>query len=467
MVFATSISQSLVDIVGPLHLLTDDASLQRFGVDRTTLWRPNPSAVVLPASVEEVQKIVRLANDENLAIVPSGGRTGLSGGSVAKEGELVVAMDRINWLRDFSDTDRAVTVGAGVVTAELQRFARQNRLFYPVDFASSGSSQVGGNVATNAGGIRVIRYGMTRDWITGLTVVTGGGEILQMNDGLAKNNTGYDFRHLFIGSEGTLGLICEARVQLTDEPRESAVLLLAAETFNSVLAVLKLFRKAVELTAFEFFSQLALDKVIVHQGLQAPFEQRVPFYVLMEFDNEDNGATDEVMALFGECIDSGLLVDGVMSQSLEQAKSLWRLREDISETLWQYQPYKHDISVLPSNMPLFVSEAEKVIKKGYPDFDIVWYGHIGDGNLHLNILKPASLSSDIFLEQCAVVTEKLGQLLQKHQGSISAEHGVGLLKRDYLHYSRSPEDIALMRGVKSVFDPKHVMNPGKLIPIKS
>lgn len=463
---ATSTRRSLTDIVGNAHVLTDDHDMHGFGVDRTTLWEPNPSAVVLPGSIEEVQNIVQFANLNNLAIVPSGGRTGLSGGSVAKDGELVVAMDRINWLRDFSETDRSVIVGAGVITAQLQAFAAQKQLFYPLDFASSGSSQMGGNIATNAGGVRVIRYGMTRDWITGLTVVTGGGEILQMNHGLAKNNTGYDFRHLFIGSEGTLGLICEARVQLTDQPKESTVLLLGSESFDAVLAVLKLFRGAVNLTAFEFFSQLALDKVIAHQGLKAPFDQRVPFYILMEFDSEDQGTRDAVAALFTQCIDSGLLVDGVMSHSLTQAKALWRLREDISETLWHYQPYKNDISVLASNMPTFIPEAELLIKQGYPDFEVVWYGHIGDGNLHLNILKPADLSSEIFVEQCALVTDKIGQLLQKYQGSISAEHGIGLLKRDYLHYSRSQEDIALMRGVKSVFDPKHVMNPGKLIPLE-
>ena len=205
----------LNEIVGDQRVLLDAADLQRFGVDRTTIWQASPCAVVVPGSTEEVQQIVRLANECNLAIVPSGGRTGLSGGAVAKEGEIVVAMDRLNQVIDFNPLDRCVTVGAGMITANLQDYAAEQGLFYPVDFASTGSSQIGGNIATNAGGIKVIRYGMTRDWVMGLKVVNGAGDILELNKGLVKNNTGYDFRHLFICSEGTLGLICEATIQLT------------------------------------------------------------------------------------------------------------------------------------------------------------------------------------------------------------------------------------------------------------
>ena len=214
------IIEQLIDIVGESRLLLGDDDLQRFGIDRTTLWKAAPCAVVLPGSTAEVQAIVRLANQCNLAIVPSGGRTGLSGGAVAKDGELVVALDRINQVIEFNPMDRSVTVGAGMITAKLQEFAEQQGLFYPVDFASSGSSQIGGNIATNAGGIKVIKYGMTRSWVAGLKVINGAGDILELNKGLAKNNTGYDLRHLFIGSEGTLGLICEATIQLARPPVE-------------------------------------------------------------------------------------------------------------------------------------------------------------------------------------------------------------------------------------------------------
>ena len=456
------IIEQLIDIVGESRLLLGDDDLQRFGIDRTTLWKAAPCAVVLPGSTAEVQAIVRLANQCNLAIVPSGGRTGLSGGAVAKDGELVVALDRINQVIEFNPMDRSVTVGAGMITAKLQEFAEQQGLFYPVDFASSGSSQIGGNIATNAGGIKVIKYGMTRSWVAGLKVINGAGDILELNKGLAKNNTGYDLRHLFIGSEGTLGLICEATIQLARPPVEPCVMVLGVQDFAAIMDVLKCFSADLDLTAFEFFSQQALDKVTAHRGHAAPFETQTPFYALLEFEKTNDTVLDKAMALFEVCVDNGWVLDGVLSQSLTQAQNLWKLREDISETLWHWQPYKNDISVRISRMPDFIKEVDQLVARQYPDFEIVWYGHIGDGNLHLNILKPEALSADQFHAKCVNVSSEIGQLLAKYEGSVSAEHGVGLLKKDYLHYSRSAVEMDLMRSIKRAFDPNHIMNPGKL-----
>ena len=452
----------LAKIVGAERLLLEAGELQRFGVDRTTIWRANPSAVVLPGTIEEVQQVVLLANECNLAIVPSGGRTGLSGGAVAKDGEIVVAMDRLNQMLDFNPIDRCVSLGAGVITAQLQDFAAERGLFYPVDFASTGSSQIGGNIATNAGGINVIRYGMTREWVIGLKVVNGAGEILNLNRGLVKNNTGYDFRHLFIGSEGTLGLICEATIQLTRPPAASTVLVLGIDNFPAILDVLRVFSAEIDLSAFEFFSQAALDKVTEHQGHVKPFETRTPFYALLEFETANESVLESAMALFETCVEEGWVLDGVLSQSLAQAKALWKLREDISETLWHWQPYKNDISVRVSRMPDFLREVDELVAGRYPDFEVIWYGHIGDGNLHLNILRPETLSNEEFVAKCGTVSAEIGQLLAKYEGSISAEHGVGLLKKDYLHYSRSPLEIKLMREIKKVFDPNLILNPGKL-----
>lgn len=456
------IIEQLIAIVGESRLLLEDDDLQRFGIDRTTLWKAAPSAVVLPGSTAEVQAIVRLANQCNLAIVPSGGRTGLSGGAVAKDGELVVALDRINQVIEFNPMDRSVTVGAGMITAQLQEFAEQQGLFYPVDFASSGSSQIGGNIATNAGGIKVIKYGMTRSWVAGLKVINGAGDILELNKGLAKNNTGYDLRHLFIGSEGTLGLICEATIQLARPPVEPSVMVLGVKDFAAIMDVLKCFTADLDLTAFEFFSQQALDKVTAHRGHAAPFETQTPFYALLEFENTNDAVLDKAMELFEDCVDNGWVIDGVLSQSLTQAQNLWKLREDISETLWHWQPYKNDISVRISRMPDFIKEVDQLVARQYPDFEIVWYGHIGDGNLHLNILKPEALSAEQFHAKCVNVSSEIGQLLAKYEGSVSAEHGVGLLKKDYLHYSRSAVEMDMMRSIKRAFDPNHIMNPGKL-----
>ena len=452
----------LADIVGNRRLLLEPDDLQRFGIDRTTIWEANPCAVVLPGSVEEVQQVVLLCNEFNLAIVPSGGRTGLSGGAVAKDGEIVVAMDRMNQVLDFNLMDRCVTLGAGMITAQLQDFAAEQGLFYPVDFASTGSSQIGGNIATNAGGINVIRYGMTREWVMGLKVVNGAGDILELNRGLVKNNTGYDFRHLFIGSEGTLGLICEATIQLTRPPAASTVLVLGVDNFPAILDVLRTFAAQIDLSAFEFFSQAALDKVTEHRGHAKPFATETPFYALLEFETPTDTVMESAMALFEHCMEEGWVLDGVLSQSLAQAQSLWKLREDISETLWHWQPYKNDISVRVSRMPDFLREVDELVASRYPDFELVWYGHIGDGNLHLNILKPETLSNEDFVTRCGNVSGEIGQLLAKYEGSISAEHGVGLLKKDYLHYSRSPLEMDLMRSIKKAFDPNSILNPGKL-----
>lgn len=456
---------ALTALLGERGLRTDADSCAEYGRDWTRVHEPKPSAVALPESVDTVQALVRWAADEGVAIVPSGGRSGLSAGAVANNGELVLALDRLNSIGDFNATDRTVRCGAGVITAQLQEFAEQQDLFYPVDFASSGSSQIGGNIATNAGGIKVIRYGMSRDWVAGLRVVTGTGELLDLNRGLLKNNAGYDLRHLMIGSEGTLGIIVEATMRLAPTPPERAVMVLGTPDMASVMEVLDAFRDKVALQAFEFFSELALSKVVEHRELQRPFSTQSEFYALLEFDAEGEEALDAAMQTFEACVENGWVEDGVLSQSLAQAESLWRLREDISETISRWTPYKNDISTTVSQVPALLADVDTLVSDAYPDFEIVWFGHIGDGNVHLNILKPDSLSQEEFQARCGPVSEGVFAAVQRHGGSISAEHGVGLLKKPYLSFSRSEAEIALMRGIKQVFDPAGILNPGKLLDV--
>ena len=455
----------LKNIVGQSRVLTDIDALQRYGCDWTRVYTPNPAAIVLPDSITQVQEIVRLAAREGFAIVPSGGRTGLSAGAVASNGELVLALDRLNYIEDFSSIDRTVRCGAGVVTEQLQQCAMEHGLFYPVDFASSGSSQIGGNISTNAGGIKVIRHGMTRDWVAGLKVVNGTGELLDLNRGLIKNNAGYDLRQLVIGAEGTLGVVVEATMRLTTPPRESAVLVLGAPDMISIMHILRAYQNSIALSAFEFFSELALQKVVEHQGLQRPFETATEFYALLEFEQRDEEVMEQAMTLFEHCVEQGWVLDGVASQSLAHAASLWRLREDISETISRWTPYKNDISTVISRVPEFLAAVEAVVSENYPQFEIVWFGHIGDGNVHLNVLKPDDLSMDEFQQRCAEVSRWVFDIVQCHGGSISAEHGVGLLKKDYLHYSRSELEVSIMRQIKKVFDPHGIMNPGKIFDI--
>ncbi|KZZ60624.1 MAG: FAD-binding oxidoreductase [Oleiphilaceae bacterium] len=456
------IINALTDILDEGKLRTDADSLATHGKDWTKMYEVAPLAIAFPRSTEQVQAIVKLANELEFAIVPSGGRTGLSGGAVATNGEVVVSFDYMNQIVDFSASDRCVKVQAGVVTEQLQNFAEEQGLYYPVDFASAGSSQIGGNLSTNAGGIKVIKYGMSRDWVLGLTVVTGAGEVLNLNSDLLKNNTGYDLRHLFIGAEGTLGLITEATMRLTRQPENLTVLVLGLNDITNTMDVLKSFQGKLDLTAYEFFSHQAMGHVRAHADVPAPFESEAPYYALLEFEASNDAVMDSAMELFEHCVEQGWVIDGVISQSETQAMNLWRLREGISESIAPRTPYKNDISVVVSKVPEFLTEIDEVVTTHYPDFEIIWFGHIGDGNLHLNILKPEDLPADEFFAKCVDVNKWVFDIVEKHGGSVSAEHGVGLVKKDYLQYTRSAADIALMKGIKQVFDPKGLMNPGKI-----
>lgn len=456
--FLDELSGTLPD----LTIKTDADSLDNWGKDWTKHFEPNASAILFPKSTEEVAQIVRLANAHHTPLVPSGGRTGLSAAAVAAFGEVVVSFDKMNTIGTFYEADRMVEVEAGVVTKALQEFAESKDLYYAVDFASAGSSQIGGNIGTNAGGIKVIRYGMTRNQVLGLTVVTGKGDVLELNGGMLKNATGYDFRHLFIGSEGTLGFVTKALIKLEKPPVNLTAMVLGVPDFNSVVALLDKFGKALHLTAFEFFDQIAVNKVIQAGHTKAPFDSQTPFYVLLEFEAVSDDVLDTAMGVFESCAEDGLIVDGVMSQSVGQLQELWKLRESISETISVFTPYKNDVSVLISHLGNFISDIETIVKDNYPDFEICWFGHIGDGNLHLNILKPTHLSKDEFFAKCQVVNQYVFETVKKYQGSISAEHGVGMTKKPYLDYTRSPVEIEYMKAVKAVFDPNGVMNVGKI-----
>jgi len=309
-----------------LRLTTDPADAEHYGRDWTRRWTPAPLAVALPASVDEVAAIVRWAVEEGVAVVPSGGRTGLSGGAVAANGELVLSLERMNRVLDFDRVDRTLTVQAGIALEAVHNAAREHGLVYPVDFAARGSCSIGGNIATNAGGIRVIRYGNTREWIAGLKVVTGTGDVLELNRALIKNSSGYDLRQLMIGSEGTLGIVVEATLRLTDPPPPTNVMLLALPSFETLMQVFAAFRERLTLEAFEFFTDRALHHVLAH-GAQKPFDDVYPYYVVTEFAVGDEAREAAAMAAFEYCLEHGLVSDGVISQSDAQAAQLWRLRE--------------------------------------------------------------------------------------------------------------------------------------------
>ncbi|PIE46877.1 MAG: FAD-binding oxidoreductase [Gammaproteobacteria bacterium] len=444
------------------QIKTDKDSLNNWGKDWTKHFEPNASLITFPRSTEQVQSIVKLANEYDVVVTPSGGRTGLSAGAVASNGEIVISLDKMNKIGKFYPADRMVEIQAGVITEQLQSFAKEQGLYYPVDFASAGSSQIGGNIGTNAGGIKVIRYGMTRDWVLGMTVVTGKGDILHLNKGMIKNATGYDLRHLFIGAEGTLGIVTEVQIKLERQPQNPTVMVFGVEKFDHVMALLSAFNTKMDLMAFEFFDAVAVEKLLATGHVQAPFEARTPFYALLEFEAPYEQVMDTAMQVFEDCMEAGLIVDGVMSQTLAQAEELWKLREYISETISVFTPYKNDVSVLITHVPSFIADIDTIVNDKYPDFEICWFGHIGDGNLHLNILKPAQMSKDDFFAKCQTVNKYVFETVQKYNGSVSAEHGVGMTKKPYLTYTRSVEEIDYLRQIKAALDPKYIMNRGKI-----
>jgi FAD/FMN-containing dehydrogenase len=456
---------SLEDLQKIAPTSTDSADLKKYGKDWSMNFEANASAVVFPRSGEEVQQIVKWAIQSKTALVPSGGRTGLSSAATATEKEVVVSFEKMNAIIDFDPIDQVVTVQPGVITEDLHNFVEDKGYFFPIDLAAKGSCHIGGNVATNAGGLRVLRYGMMRDWVTGLKVVTGTGESLYLNKSLVKNATGYDFRNLFIGSEGTLGLITEVELRVTQKPALTRVTVLGLEELRHVTSVYQHFRQATQLSACEVFSEFAIQKVIDMHGLQRPFETRAPFYLLLETEHSQGEDESLLMEPFEACFAQGWISDGVISQSPLQAKSLWNLREFISESLSPLSPYRNDVSVRTSRIADFVVEIEEAYKQQYPDFEVAWFGHIGDGNLHIDILKPQSMDKTDFIKKCKQADHTLFSIVQKFEGSISAEHGVGLLKKDFLDRSRSTAEIQLMREIKKIFDPHHLMNPGKIFTI--
>ncbi len=453
----------LYSFLKPDQIKTDNESLLHYGKDWTTYFDVKAQAILFPESIHEVQQIVFWAVKNKMALIPSGGRTGLSGAAVATQGEVVISFDKMNKIKEFNSIDRQVTCEPGVVVEELQNFALQKNLFYPIEFAAQGSSQIGGTIATNAGGIKVLRYGMTRDWIVGLKVITGTGALLDLNKGLVKNATGYDLRHLFIGSEGTLGLIVEATIKLSMQPPPLKTLLLACPSLDRIMSLYNLFKEKCVLTAFEMFSDKALSYVLESTQMAPPFGTHSPFYAVLEVECPHESTEDIILECFEKGMELQLITDGLLAQSEEQSHTFWCFREQISESLSRFSPYKNDLSVKISAVPNFVSELDRVLKQSYPLWTVVWFGHIGDGNLHINILRPPGMGKEEFVRECQKVDQLVFETTQKFSGSISAEHGVGLTKKPFLHFSRSQEEIQILKQIKTVFDPLNIMNPGKII----
>ena len=441
-------------------LSTDADDLATYGRDWLPMFEPAPVAIAFPRTTEEVARLVALCNQHDVAMVPSGGRTGLAGGAVARNGELVISTVRMNRMDPVDPLAMTVRVQAGAITEAVHQHAAEHGLTWPVDFASKGSSCVGGNIATNAGGVNVIRYGSTRNWVLSLQVVDAAGRVLELGGDLEKNNTGLDLRQLFIGSEGTLGVVTEATLKLTTLPGERSVLLFALDAFDDVLQVFQSVRQSgFTVMAYEFFTQRCSARLQAHRGLSPPLSP-APFYALVELEDADE---EGLLSGVESVLEKDGVRDGTMAQNLGQIAELWALREGISESLSSTGlPHKNDVALPLRQLGSFHRAVEQVFARHYPDWEICLFGHIGDGNLHINVMKPDDMDKDEFVRHTHEADRLLFDIVRQHGGSISAEHGIGLLKRDFLGYSRTDDELAVMRGIKQVLDPKNLLNPGKI-----
>lgn len=425
-----------------------------FADDESHALKPAPAGAVFPRCHEQVVQTVQWANRHRVALVPSGGRTGLSGGACAGNGELVVSMVRMNRILSFDAIGGQVTAEAGVILQNLQDYVAGRGWLYPVDYASRGSAQIGGAAATNAGGIRVLRYGMTRDWVAGLKAVTGSGQTLDINRCIPKDNAGYDLRHLLLGSEGTLAIITAVTLQLTHPMPAQQTMLIGMDSMEAMLEVFSRLRQAVVLNAAEFFCSGALWHVMERHHLRKPFERSYAYYLLLEFDHSAVALESLAGSLEGHAV--------IVAGSDEQARQLWRYRELISSTLNPLHPFKYDIACTMSRLPDWFADLEQMFAHVDPRLRHVWFGHLGDGNLHLNILAEPEMPADVVSRVINRCIGELGEITRKHGATMSAEHGIGALKVGWLSTSRSGEELALYRQIRELFDPHGILNPGKL-----
>lgn len=451
-----------VEDLGRLVRLSREAQdLDVYGRDWTRFYPSRPSAVAFPGNTEEVCRTLSFCNEHGIAVVPSGGRTGLSAGAVASEGELVLSLERLRSMGEVELNGMTLDVGVGVTTLEVHRHCQAWGVTWPIDLASKGSCQIGGNLATNAGGVRVLRYGSARHWVLGMEVVLMDGSLLRLGGHLHKDNTGLNLGQLMVGSEGILGVITSATLRLTTLPREQQVLLLGLDSWEQALELLQHARvgAGLPLLAFEVFSRSCLEAVLTVQTRRSPFAPLPPVGVLMEVE----GTLQDGLELWlQKHLDSGLVSQGVLAGSASERAALWSYREDITESLATLGlMHKNDVAVAVARLPEFIQLLESEVAPYYPG-QLHLFGHLGDGNLHINVMKPADVEAETFWEGCQQADALLYELLQRLQGSVSAEHGIGLLKKAALPYSRGTRELDAMRAIKRALDPHGLLNPGKV-----
>ncbi len=475
MPLTAQLAEAFAAIVGTAGLSTDPGDLAPHLTDWRQRYTGRAQALLRPASTAEVAAIVRLCHQHRIPIVPQGGNTGLVGGATpdGSGAAVLLHLGRMNRIRALDALGNTITAEAGVVLATLQDAARAAQRLYPLSLASEGSCTLGGNLSTNAGGTAVLRYGNARELCLAIEAVTPDGQVIGSRDGrllgLRKDNTGYDLRDLFIGAEGTLGIITAAVMKLFPLPKAQVTGFAAVRTPQAALALLERAQAACgsTLTAFELVCEAALELVEKHYpGNRYPLGVRTPYGVLLEISDHENAAhaTRLFEGLLEDSLEAGLIEDAVVAQSIEQSRALWSLRELISEAqAAEGQNIKHDISIPIGRIAAFIESTDAALAAAFPGVRMINFGHLGDGNLHYNVSPaPGQVPAD-FLGQQAAINRLVYDAVDAEGGSISAEHGLGQLKRQDIRRYKSPGDLALMRVIKTALDPLGIMNPDKVL----
>jgi len=463
--------EGLKAIVGERNVITDDHGREPFENDWRGQFHGRALAVVKPGNTDEVSRVVQLLAREQIAIVPQGGNTSLCGGSVPDNSgrQVIVNLSRMNRVRGVDPSNNTMTVEAGCVLANIQQAADQHDRLFPLSLGAEGSCEIGGNLSTNAGGTGVLRYGNTRELVLGLEVVLPDGRVWDGLRSLRKDNTGYDLKHLFVGAEGTLGIITAAVLKLFPKPRSQATALVALDSPATALKLLAKLREQVgeRVTGFELISRICLDLVFKHiPNTRDPLSAASPWYVLVELSDSTEGRTLDTLLedALGAAAEGELISDAVIAASDTQRKELWALRENVSEAQkLDGVSIKHDVSVPVRRVPEFIERASAALVAAFPDIRIVAFGHMGDGNVHYNCGKSQADDASRFYGESPDVNHIVYKVVADLNGSISAEHGLGVLKVEEIKQYKSELELGLMRAIKRTLDPDGIMNPGKVL----
>jgi FAD/FMN-containing dehydrogenase len=465
----TEVLARLAAIIGQKNLLTEPAEMAPFLREPRDLFHGNALGIAKPGSTAEVAALVALCAETGTKIVPQGGNTGLVGGQTPSErgDEIVLSLVRMNRLREIDASSNTLIVEAGMTLAQAQAEADRVDRYFPLSLAAEGSCTIGGNLATNAGGTAVVAYGNARDLCMGLEVVLADGRILSDLSKLKKDNTGYDLKNLFIGSEGTLGIITGAVLKLFPKPRALETAFIGLGNPRSAVRLLDLAHDMTggEVKTFELIPRIGLDYVLSHgDGARDPLASAHKHYVLLELATQSDGLNDRLVKLLERALEDGIIEDAVVAASLDQRRALWRLRELLPDVqAREGGSIKHDISVPISEVPTFLEEIEAALKAHVPGARLVAFGHLGDGNIHCNVSQPVGADKAAFLARWDEVNTIVHDIVAAHHGSISAEHGIGRLKRGLLPNVKDPVALDLMRTLKATLDPRGILNPGKLL----